>query len=129
MTSPDKPIHNEMIPRLYQLSNTICDSIKKQNTVKINIDQRVNNISKTGIQLQVDNEELAKYISDNPEEIVFDLFPDHRMKFTIKGRIMNMLSSEKNGFKVGVQILPGKGKNDLVKWQQFIDKYIKTLFY
>ncbi len=130
MSSHDKTIPAEMILRLYHLAETIVANINKINIIKINLAQKVRNISKTGIQLHISNDELAKYMSANPEEIILDIMPDHRLRFTLYGKIMNLIPEDKGAFKVGVLIIEHKSQHQiLTKWYEFVDKYMKTMSY
>ncbi len=128
MTSNSGTLASALIPRLYSMAEVIINSIQKRNALKFKIAQRINNISKTGLQIHIDNEELAHQLTSNPEELVLDIKTDGLFRFSFYAKVINMFPSDHHGFNVGILILEGYGqKSSLKQWCDYVEQRLKNL--
>ncbi len=130
MTSPNAVIQPTFVTRLMSIANSLIDKINQKSNVKIKSIQRVSNISRHGLQMDIQNDELAKLISQNPEEIVIDVRPNALFRFSFTGKVMNMYTSDNGHFLAGVNFISCDNKMfDLTNWHKYMDVFHNHEFY
>ncbi len=130
VTSASKPIPITLIPKAFNFADLFVKTLKQINIQKIKSAQKVTNISRTGFQIHIKNENLARQFAVNPEEIVLDLTPNPLFRFRFFGKAMNMFTESDGGFNVGMRILGCDNKTaELSDWYDYIHKsHSPTMF-
>ncbi len=130
MSSQTGSIASTIFSRLYKMADGLSIKIKEMNSIKIKTAQKITNISNSGIQIKVLDENLAKKIAANPEEVVLDINPDTQFRFTFMGKVMNMFNLDDGTFAAGIRFT---GSNstlfDILDWHKYVDNFRKTRVY
>ncbi|MDH4127462.1 MAG: DUF1577 domain-containing protein [Spirochaetota bacterium] len=124
--SNSEPVSINIITKLNEYSKILTDNIRDANLQIIKAPQKILNISKSGISIQVKDKEVINIFNSNNNEIVFDIRPKPTFRFSIFAKIVQMYHGNNSNYIIGMQFIGGEQRRGLSAWNKYIDKLYKT---
>lgn len=125
LTSAEDAISLDIISEIEEkIVNPINDKIRDANVALIKTPQQVNNVSKSGLQVNIKNKEIMDTILSSRNEIALDVRPKAAFRFALQVRIVSILVGSDNDYNVGMKLLGGEQTRGLKQWQKYIDKLL-----
>ncbi|MDH5718733.1 MAG: DUF1577 domain-containing protein [Spirochaetia bacterium] len=102
LKSNEKSLDLSDYDSLGEVSERIIDRIKDANMINININQKIINISKKGLLIEVENNELKKYLI-NRKDLTFDVVFRLQQPLRFYGLIKHIREKNNNNLLVGIE--------------------------
>ncbi|MBN2039993.1 MAG: DUF1577 domain-containing protein [Spirochaetes bacterium] len=114
------------ISKLKQTLNSLVTRIKDSNTIIINTNQQITDLSKSGAKLYITDENLKKYLV-NTKGFVFNIVFKLQAPITVYSEIKNIYRDSEDNLFVGV-IFAGHSsrKGEMKRYYSFLDPMIKS---
>lgn len=124
LDSKTSGIPRNVIPQLKKYADEIIEHIRDANINIIQEKQSVINVSKGGIQIELNNPETIEILKSHGNEVVFEVHAD-RLTFILYGKIVHIFLDHEKSYIIGLQLLGGEKKRGIDFWEKFIDKLFK----
>ncbi len=123
LASKKGPIPMTTYTRLNNYAETLTKSIQKSNIKRIKPRQKVINVSKFGVQMDVDDSELIELLKSNPKEVVLDIKPSVHVRYTLLGKVSEIIQADDQYHHVGFHFIGGASRLGLSDWVRYVNNF------
>ncbi len=124
--SKSKILTSEDVDSLKKMLTKLVNRIKDANTVVVQINQQIVNLSKSGAKLYITDENLKKYLPTT-RGFLFNIVFKLQAPITIYCEIKNIFRDEEGNVFVGVAFAGHSSRKDEIKrYNSFLDPMIKS---
>jgi len=125
LISKSKQIDELTILELQAKTFEMVDRIRESNTMLINKKQNINNISKSGLQLKITDDELKTFLK-HQKGFSFDIVFKLQQPITVMTEIKYVGTLESEEVLIGVKILGSSSrKGEAERYTKYIDTLLK----
>ncbi|GMT49786.1 MAG: hypothetical protein IEMM0008_1325 [bacterium] len=124
MISKSKIIPEATLSRLDEFSKELNNIIRDANVKIIKNSIPVSNISKKGIQINVQDQKIIDTFHLNRSELVLTVRPLATYRFTLYAKIVNIIQQMDGSYTIGMRLIGGEGNRGLSAWQKYFDRYL-----
>ena len=124
--SKSKTFTLQDVESLKVLVEKLVNRIKDANTVRVQVNQQIVNLSKSGAKLYITDENLKKYLQTT-RDFLFNIVFKLQAPVTIYCEIKNMFRDDEGNIFVGVAFAGHSSRKDEIKrYNSFLDPMIKN---
>lgn len=114
-------IPKNVIPQLKKFADSIVEQIRDSNISIIKEKQKIINVSKGGIQLELSNPDTINILKAHGNEVVFEVNAE-RFTFVLYGRIVHIFLDHEKSYVVGMKLIGGERRRGIEFWEKYIEK-------
>ncbi len=123
LISTKGPIPMTTYTRLNSYAKTLTKAIQKSNLKKISPRQKVVNVSKFGVQIGVSDSKLIDLLKSNPGEVVMDIKPSVHVRYTLLGKVSQILQVDEQDYLIGLHFIGGASRLGLSDWVRYTNNF------
>ena len=124
VSSTTGPLPLNLLPKLYEHSKKIAETIRDANVQIINTPQKVVNISKKGAQILVTDKKVIDTFRANREDLVFNIKPSSTFHIILYAKVINILENEDKTYLVSFNFIGGEERRGLDSWYKYVDNQL-----
>lgn len=125
LISKSKLFTVEDVQQIKDMLTKLVERIKDANTVLVQTEQQIINLSKSGAKLHITDERLKKYLKTN-KGFVFNIVFKLQAPVTIYGEIKNLFTDDRGNLFAGIMFAGHSSRKDEMKrYYAFLDPIIK----
>ncbi|GMT48679.1 MAG: hypothetical protein IEMM0008_0218 [bacterium] len=117
------PISMTTYTRLNNYVKTLIKAIQKSNIKRVKARQRVINVSKFGVQIGVNDSKLIELLKSNPGEVVMDIKPSIHVRYTLLGKVSQILQVDEQDHLIGLHFIGGASRLGLSDWVRYTHNF------